>query len=255
MRHGDFTGLASSYSQFRPGYAETVVSMVLSLVDKPVGEIDFADVGAGTGIWTRMISRRGVRSSIAVEPNDEMRAKGKEDSRDHPIEWRDGRGEQNGLDSKSLDLLTMASSFHWVEFDQGILEFVRVVRSGGRFAVLWNPRCVEANPFTHKVERYLFENVPNLKRVSSGRSHFTENLTERLAAHPLLDDVAYMEGYHVAQQTPEQYLGVWRSVNDIRVQAGEEKFKAFLDFVRNELEAVSEVEAHYQTRAWSARVK
>jgi hypothetical protein len=52
--------------------------------------------------------------------------------------------------------------------------------------------------------------------------------------------------------TPERYLGAWRSVNDLRVQLGEQPFNAFLDFVERRISGRNSIEATYLTRAWSA---
>lgn len=251
-KHGDFTGLAENYSKYRPAYSESVLTALLSLVGKPVAEIDASDVGAGTGIWSRMLAQRGCRSVVAVEPNDDMRAAGVQDSAELAIEWRQGTGEDTGLNSESKDFLSMASSFHWVDFEQGLQEFARVLRPHGRFTALWNPRYIEANPLLVEIEDKLREFAPNLKRVSSGRSGITETLSERLNASSLFDDVVYLEGRHVAQQTPEHYLGVWWSVNDIRVQAGEEAFRAFMAYVEERVRGLEFIETTYLTRAWSA---
>ena len=229
--HGNFTGLAESYSKYRPSYSRSVLMALLGLVNKPVSDIDFADIGAGTGIWTKMVTQCGCRSSTAVEPNDDMRSKGIKINEDLPIKWLKGTGEDTHLETNSKDFLTMASSFHWVNFEKGLQEFARVLRVGGRFTALWNPRYIETNPLLMEIENKLLEFIPNLKRVSSGRSGITETLTERLRDSHLFDDVIYIEGYHTAQQTPAHYLGVWWSVNDIRVQAGEEAFKEFMSYI------------------------
>jgi hypothetical protein len=55
--------------------------------------------------------------------------------------------------------------------------------------------------------------------------------------------------------TPERYLGVWRSVNELRVQLGERQFEAFLDFVGRRIADQPSIQATYTTRAWSARRK
>jgi hypothetical protein len=96
---------------------------------------------------------------------------------------------------------------------------------------------------------------PNIKRVSSGRSGITETLTEQLWASPYFDDVVYLEGRHIISMTPERYLGAWRSVNDLRVQLGPEKFDSFLEFVEKRIAGLKVIEATYLTRAWSARAK
>ena len=73
---GDFTGLAEHYSKNRPDYSTSVLNALLGLSNKNVQQIDFADVGAGTGIWTKMVVDKGVKSAVAVEPNDDMRKQG-----------------------------------------------------------------------------------------------------------------------------------------------------------------------------------
>lgn len=253
LQPGDFTGLANNYSLYRPAYANSVLSATLALQEKSVSEIDFADVGAGTGIWTRMVESAGVHSTFAVEPNDDMRNFGEKDSANTSIRWLKGTGEQTGLADNSIDLLSMASSFHWVDFDSGVKEFHRVLRPGGAFLALWNPRYIEANPLLIEIENMLHEMVPTLNRVSSGRSGITATLTDKLLSCPLFSDVNYLEGYHTVQQSISEYLGVWWSVNDIRVQAGEAKFAEFMKRVEDKVSDLEYVETTYQTRAWMAK--
>lgn len=251
--HGDFTGLARNYSRYRPGYSGTVLTALLNIVGKPTCEIDFVDVGAGTGIWTRMVANRGCRSVIAVEPNDDMRTHGEQDNGSCVISWRKGSAEHVGLPDGSCDLLTMASSFHWADFSRATREFARVLRKTGRFAALWNPRYIESNPLLLEIENKLYQLAPNIKRVSSGRSGITEVLTQKLYECRLFDDVIYIEGRHTVRQTPEEYIGVWWSVNDIQVQAGEEAFRKFMQYVTERVSDIEYIETTYLTRAWSAQ--
>ena len=146
-----------------------------------------------------------------------MRGQGIESSRGTGIEWRKGAAEATGMPDQSADLVSMASSFHWANFDQACDEFYRILRPGGLFVALWNPRLIETNPLLVEIEEQITRLKPDVKRVSSGRSGITERLTEMLSAKPQFTDVLYLEGRHSVQQTPEQYLGAWRSVNDLRV--------------------------------------
>lgn len=253
LRAGDFTGLATDYSNNRPDYCLSVLKALLGLLDRPVQEVDFADVGAGTGIWTRMVHAAGVRTASAVEPNADMRKNGIADSIHTAIRWLEGSAENTGLGTASCDWLTMASSFHWADFDASTREFHRVLRPGGRFTAVWNPRLIEINPLLVEIEAHLDNLRPNIKRVSSGRSGITETLTEQMWASPFFEDVVYLEGRHVINMTPERYVGAWRSVNDLRVQLGEEKFDAFLEFVEQRVKDLDSIAATYLTRAWSAR--
>lgn len=254
IKASDFTGLAADYSQFRPSYSDSVLDGLLGLIDKPVNKIDFADVGAGTGIWTRLVEKRGLGSAVAVEPNDDMRTHGERDSENTSIRWFKGSGEETGLADESCDMLSMASSFHWADFDKATKEFNRVLRPGGRFVAIWNPRLIEVNPMLVEIEEELARiKGSEIKRVSSGRSGITETLNERLWECPHFDDVVYLEGRHVMKMSPEHYIGVWRSVNDLQAQLGADGFAQFLDFVTDKVSGLEAVEATYLSRAWAAR--
>jgi ubiquinone/menaquinone biosynthesis C-methylase UbiE len=255
FKAGDFTGLAGDYSQHRPDYSPSILRALLSLLNKPSTEVDFADIGAGTGIWTRMVHDAGVRSVTAIEPNEDMRQNGIKDSNHTSIHWFSGNAEVTGLQDASIDWLTMASSFHWANFDIATQEFHRVLRPGGRFTALWNPRLIELNPLLVEIEANLNTLRPNIKRVSSGRSGITDSLTDQLWASTYFEDVVYLEGRHLIEMTPERYLGAWRSVNDLRVQLGSEKFNQFLTYIEKRIAGLQSIQATYLTRAWSAKRK
>lgn len=251
MKHGDFTMLAENYARYRPGYAPFVLEAFWAL--SPQAGL-CADVGAGTGIWSRQLAARGVRV-IAVEPNDAMREAGKHLNENLDIVWRKGSAEATGLPSSSCDMVCMASSFHWPDFDAAVTEFYRILKPGGIFMALWNTRHFESNPLLVEIEAFLHTLVPGLKRVSSGRSAFCGTLMERLRQRKEFADVLYLEGRHTEQQSPERYIGLWQSVNDVRVQAGEERFARFIEHLRGVTKDISFIEAEYQTRAWIAQRK
>ena len=229
-----------------------MLDALLGLLSKPVTDVDFVDVGAGTGIWTRMVFGKGVKSATAIEPNDDMRRVGMADSANTTIRWLAGRAEQTGAPESSSDWVTMASSFHWTNFDEATREFHRLLRPHGRFTALWNARLVEANPLLVEIEAQLRAIQPNVKRASTDMK---QTLTEQLWSSPWFEDVVYIEGRHDIIMTPERYLGVWRSVNELRVQLGEQQFDAFLDFVGQRIAGQRSIKATYLTRAWSARRK
>lgn len=187
---------------------------------------------------------------LAVEPNDAMRAEGQKANGGLDIAWRKGSAEATGLESGSVDMACMASSFHWPDFDAAVREFHRILRPGGIFMALWNTRRFESSPLLSGIEQYLRTLVPELKRVSSGRSESCDTLTERLGGREEFEDVLYLEGRHTEEQDRERYIGLWESVNDVRVQAGEERFARFLDHIRDVTRDVPVIRAEYLTRAW-----
>ncbi len=250
---GQFDQLAENYAKYRPGYAPSVLQAILGLMGKPAGNLNWADVGAGTGLWTRMVAKSGVQSLIAVEPSNAMRHYGEAQNNGLPIAWQAGTGEATGLAPHSVDVVSMASSFHWVDFDKGMAEFKRIAKPGGWFVALWNPRLIAVNPLLVDIENRLYELCPNIQRKSSGRAAFTSTLTNRLWGREGVSDVVYVEGRHVQPFTPKQYEGVWRSVNDIQVQAGPEKFEVFMDYVKEKTANLEIIPATYETRCWCAK--
>ena len=252
LNKGDFALLAKNYSKSRPDYSPQVVKALSRYIDKPIYEVDFVDVGAGTGIWTRLIYDTGVRSTIAIEPNNEMRNFGIEDSKHKNIQWLSGSAENTGLAENTADWVSMASSFHWAETDIALSEFSRILKPEGLLTLVWNPRLIEVNPLLVEIEAFLKSLLPKMERISSGYSKFTENLTNTLTNHASFDCVLYIEGRHNIQMKPERYLQAWKSVNDIQVQLGPNRFDQFLKFVENIISNEQFINTTYVTRSWSA---
>ena len=137
-----FSDRASDYARFRPDYPEAAIDLLLEGLGDPAA-LTAVDIGAGTGISARQLADRGVRV-IAVEPNAAMR----EAAAPHPrVAWRDGTAEALGLPAGAADLALCAQSFHWFREAEALREFHRVLRSGGRLAIVWNTRD-RADPFT-----------------------------------------------------------------------------------------------------------
>ncbi|HEY1881473.1 MAG TPA: class I SAM-dependent methyltransferase [Candidatus Cybelea sp.] len=131
---------AQSYAAFRPSYpAKAVEAALQGLGD--ASALTIADIGAGTGISSRLFAQRGAKV-IAVEPNERMRAQ----AQPHPnVEWREGNAQQTGLPDKSVDIVVVCQAFHWFATPQAMLELARIARR--RVAILQYERD-ERDPFT-----------------------------------------------------------------------------------------------------------
>lgn len=250
---GDFTGLGSNYAKFRPDYSNSILEMNLGLLNKEKNEIDFVDVGAGTGIWTRMVYEKGLKSVIAIEPNLDMRKFGElQLSR---VTWLEGSAENTNLNAESADWVSMASSFHWSDPNKSLPEFARILKKDGVFTALWNPRIITGNLMLEEIENYIYFLNPNIQRVSSGHSGITDRIESLLLKSGNFEDVCYSEASHTIMMTKERYLGAWHSVNDLQVQLGQKNFHRFIEFIEKTISQIEVIETKYLTRAWSARVK
>jgi len=104
---------------------------------------EVADIGAGTGLLTQDLLRRGYRVT-AVEPNPSMRAAS--DARLGGLDgYRsvDGCAESIPLATASVDLVTAAQAFHWFDIERARAEMLRVLVPGGFVALVWNDRALE----------------------------------------------------------------------------------------------------------------
>ena len=114
-----------------------------------------ADIGSGTGIFSRLLLERGSRV-IAVEPNEEMRAEsermlqGSPDFRAVP-----GSAEFTGLPDRSVEFIVCAQSFHWFDRTAAKTEFQRILRPGGKVILIWNSRLERGTPFREAYERLI----------------------------------------------------------------------------------------------------
>lgn len=249
MKHGDFSSLAKNYANYRPAYSPMVLDVILGMLPE---KIKGADVGAGTGIWTKMLADKNVIMD-AVEPNDEMRAEGAKFA--PQVTWHKGSAEVTGLQDNMYDFVSMASSFHWADYDIAMKEFQRILKPGAYFIALWNPRKIENNPLLIDIENKLYSYKPDMQRKSSGNSTFCNGLFDKLKQTAMVEDVVYLEGEHIEKQSLETYIGLWRSVNDIQVQLGADNFEDFIQYIRTKVKSDEIIEAHYKTRAWIAKIK
>lgn len=120
QRFGD---RAQAYAAHRPSYPDEAVDAVLEGLGDP-SALHVADIGAGTGISSRLFADRGAHV-IAVEPNAEMRKA----AIDHPrVDWHAGTADRTGLPDLSVDLVVACQAFHWFATPFAMSEKRRIAR-------------------------------------------------------------------------------------------------------------------------------
>ncbi len=127
VRARSFGAAVDAYERARPGYPEAAVDWLL-----PAGARRVLDLGAGTGKLTRSLAGRGLEV-VAVEPIDEMRASLAAALPE--VEAVAGTAEEIPLPDDSIDAITVAQAWHWVD-----PEAARVLRPGGTLGLIWNRR-------------------------------------------------------------------------------------------------------------------
>jgi SAM-dependent methyltransferase len=151
-----FSDRVSSYVSARPTYPSAVVEEIQAMTGL-AGPSMVADVGSGTGIFSRLLLGRGY-TVHGVEPNEPMRRSAQEAFASEPrFRSVDGRAESTTLPGRSVDLVTAAQAFHWFDPERARVEWRRILRPPGWVAVVTNIRRSEGSPFAEAFESFLQE--------------------------------------------------------------------------------------------------
>lgn len=143
-----FTDRVRDYARYRPSYPPAAFRVLAA--EAALGEgAAVADIGSGTGIFSRQLLDAGA-TVYAVEPNAAMRCAAELElaTRAHFVSV-DGSAEATNLAPGSIDLVCCAQAFHWFEPAPTRAEFLRILRPGGRCALIWNRVAAAASEFAH----------------------------------------------------------------------------------------------------------
>ena len=176
-----FGAVAATYDAARPSYPDALFDAIEELSGRPLRGARVLDVGAGTGIVTRLLRGRGAEV-VAVEPTPGMAEQLHRVLPEVPLVRADGN--RLPFADGSADLVTYGQAFHWTTPEQSVPQARRVLRPGGALAVFWNvkdrtqgwpaeqeQRMIAACPQYHGYGA-VNQSAPELERLGlrSGRS-------------------------------------------------------------------------------------
>ena len=171
-----FSGAADLYARYRPSYPDALVDWVLADAGVQPGD-PVADVGCGTGLFTRLLAARGL-DMVGIDPNEDMLATAR--AAGGGARYARGEAAATGLADASVALVTVAQAFHWFAIDAALAELRRVLRPGGRVATVWNLRGTGALMDAYEA---LLSRFSSEYRVQEG----WEETIARLRTHPAVE--------------------------------------------------------------------
>ncbi|MCM6761923.1 class I SAM-dependent methyltransferase [Rathayibacter sp. ZW T2_19] len=238
MTHQDparsFGTAVDAYDRGRPGYPDDAVDWLLSHAPdrapaayvperaRAAGadasdRLRALDLGAGTGKLTASLVARGL-DVTAVEPDDAMRARLGELL--PTVRALPGTAERIPLEDASVELVTVAQAWHWVDPERASAEVARVLVPGGVLALVWNIRD-ESVPWVHRLGEVAgsspaerFETLrPPLGSALERRAFAAFDWTFELDRPALLDMFASRS--YVIALPDEQRAGVLAAVSEV----------------------------------------
>ena len=159
-----FSNRVADYVKYRPSYPDILLD---TLVDhlQISSEATVADIGSGTGIFSRLLLDRGL-NVIGVEPNDAMREYAEESLGQFcNFTSVNGSAERTTLEPGSADVVTVAQAFHWFRIDDSVQEFDRILKKDGAIILLWNVRKPSGSSFQREYDALITAHCPEYKQV------------------------------------------------------------------------------------------
>ncbi len=134
-----FGAEADAYERARPSYPPDAVDWLVDALRIPDGG-RVCDLAAGTGKFTRLLAPRlpTDASLVAIEPVEGMRRVLAASMPAVPVSA--ATAEAVPFADSSLHGIVVAQAFHWFDAAAALAEFHRVLRPGGRLALVWNAR-------------------------------------------------------------------------------------------------------------------
>jgi ubiquinone/menaquinone biosynthesis C-methylase UbiE len=139
-----FTGFADTYDRYRPALP-LVIRDILSQLAGSVHPLRVVDIGAGTGLSTRLWKDFDA-AVIGIEPSADMRRAFSQAQALDPalsnIRFQEGTSTNTGLADACADIVTVSQALHWMEPEPTLAEAARILRRGGVFAAIdcdWPP--------------------------------------------------------------------------------------------------------------------
>lgn len=145
-----FSNRVENYVKYRPSYPPDIIPFFENIFSLKFDQ-RIADIGSGTGLFAELLLHKGY-SVTCIEPNPEMR-KAAEDKLGHYPGFlsRKHQAEHTDLKSSSVDLITVAQAFHWMDPVATKTEFQRILKPGGHIVLAWNIRKTDT-AFLHEYE-------------------------------------------------------------------------------------------------------
>lgn len=254
----EFDQLAGDYDRHRPDYPEALLLALREHIEAG-GNSDprlVVDVGAGTGIATRLLRRYlgPAYQVIGVDPGEGMRRQAVESTDpDMGITYLEATAEELPFEDGTLTGVVVAQAAQWFDRPRFYREACRVLAPGGTLAILQNNRNWRESPFLAAYESFLEENNP-----AYNRNYRAFDIEAELRAVVELDVSPVVVAGWDRPMTVAGFAGMARSSSRLQqvvdLLGEEQTLAAVCELVTGFADDSGEVAVRYQSELYLARL-
>jgi len=156
-----FERFAADFASSRPGYPAEIKDF---LFDKFAINEDslIADIACGSGIFTQLMAcKQNTRLTVGVDMSLALMRAGLDHFGRYCFSPLCGAGEEIPLKSGSVDMVSVAQGFHWMNRQKSLAEITRVIKPGGGIALVWYRRASLTEPHQKFIEDLTYKYNPN----------------------------------------------------------------------------------------------
>jgi SAM-dependent methyltransferase len=151
-----FDSAAAQYDAARPSYPPAVFDEIERRTGPLPGRL-VLDFGAGTGIASRELARRGA-TVVCLDIGEQMLRRARARSPQIPCVLADGH--RMPVRDATADLVTFAQAWHWFDSRLATAEVARVLTPGGYWAAWWNRASAAGEAWFDRYEDLLARACP-----------------------------------------------------------------------------------------------
>lgn len=216
-----FSGLAEGYDRHRPDYPGELLAHIAAAPGADVPKLA-VDVGAGTGIATRLIGAHLPADwrIVGIEPNAEMRGQASaREAAGSSITYMDAAAEALPFKAVSSGLVSVAQAIHWFDRPKFYGEVGRILAPGGAFAILYNDRDLAEPGLLGAFESLMEREIPPYDRYYRQGRDGEDAQDAELDALDWTASVARHRVRHAKVMTPDEFAGLMLSRSKLKPYA------------------------------------
>jgi ubiquinone/menaquinone biosynthesis C-methylase UbiE len=230
------------YAIYRPNYPLSLVEKIMESAMLHNGSATVVDIGCGSGQLTLQLAKYAMEKNwnnaihiIGLDPSVnqiENAVKCLPEEYGNIVEYRVSSAEHTGLESNSVDVITVAQALHWFNLDQFFAEVDRLLKPDGILAAVTYDLNYFDVPEAQKELLYLYNHIlgkywsPKRKMVDDNYASIDFPYSQTLQRFMIpLRKTMSLSNYI-------NYLNTWSSIQNYRKENPDQQVNILEEFKR-----------------------